>query len=38
LSQKESNIYSANEAYFMKPLILAMAIELVKNPPRMATR
>jgi uroporphyrinogen-III synthase len=30
-----ADIYPANEAYFMKPLISAMAIELAKNPPRV---
>jgi uroporphyrinogen-III synthase len=29
-----ADIYPANEAYFMKPLISAMAVALAKNPPR----
>jgi uroporphyrinogen-III synthase len=29
-----TDIYPANEAYFMKPLISAMALELGKTPPR----
>jgi uroporphyrinogen-III synthase len=33
-----ADIYPANDAYFMKPLISAMAVELGKNPPRAATR
>jgi uroporphyrinogen-III synthase len=33
-----ADIYPANEAYFMKPLISAMAIALSKNPPRATTR
>jgi uroporphyrinogen-III synthase len=32
-----ADIYPANEAYFMKPLISAMAVELTKSPPRMAS-
>src|SRR5258708_4737299 len=32
------DIYPANDAYFMKPLISAMAAELGKNPPRMAVK
>jgi len=31
-----TDIYTANDAYFMKPLISAMAVELGKNPPRAA--
>jgi uroporphyrinogen-III synthase len=31
-----TDIYPANEAYFMKPLISAMAVELGKSPPRPA--
>ena len=31
-----ADIYPANEAFFMKPLISAMAAALAKNPPRMA--
>ncbi len=31
-----TDIYPANEAYFMKPLISAMAAALGKNPPRSA--
>jgi uroporphyrinogen-III synthase len=31
-----TDIYPANDAFFMKPLISAMAAELGKNPPRMA--
>jgi uroporphyrinogen-III synthase len=31
-----TDIYPANDAYFMKPLISAMAVELGKNPPRAA--
>jgi len=31
-----ADIYPANEAYFMKPLISAMAVALAKNPPRAA--
>ena len=30
------DIYPANDAFFMKPLISAMAAALSKNPPRMA--
>jgi uroporphyrinogen-III synthase len=29
-----TDIFPANDAYFMKPLISAMAVELGKNPPR----
>jgi len=29
-----TDIYPANDAYFMKPLISAMAVELAKSPPR----
>ena len=31
-----AEIYPANDAFFMKPLISAMAMALAKNPPRMA--
>jgi uroporphyrinogen-III synthase len=31
-----TDIYPANDAYFMKPLISAMAAALAKNPPRAA--
>jgi uroporphyrinogen-III synthase len=31
-----TDIYPANDAYFMKPLISAMAVELGKNAPRGA--
>jgi uroporphyrinogen-III synthase len=31
-----TDIYPANDAFFMKPLISAMAVELGKTPPRMA--
>ncbi len=31
-----TDIYPANESFFMKPLISAMAVELNKTPPRMA--
>jgi uroporphyrinogen-III synthase len=31
-----TDIFPANDAYFMKPLISAMAAALGKNPPRMA--
>jgi uroporphyrinogen-III synthase len=31
-----TDIYPANDAYFMKPLISAMATVLAKNPPRAA--
>ena len=31
-----TDIYPANDAFFMKPLISAMAVELGKNPPRAA--
>jgi uroporphyrinogen-III synthase len=31
-----TNIYPANDAFFMKPLISAMAAALSKSPPRMA--
>jgi uroporphyrinogen-III synthase len=30
----QAQIYPANDAFFMKPLISAMAIELAKSPPR----
>ncbi|WP_407151466.1 uroporphyrinogen-III synthase [Bradyrhizobium sp. ORS 86] len=33
-----TDIYPANDAFFMKPLISAMATALSKNPPRMAAR
>ena len=33
-----TDIYPANDAYFMKPLISAMATELAKAPPRMGAR
>jgi uroporphyrinogen-III synthase len=33
-----TDIYPANDAFFMKPLISAMAVELGKKPPRMAVR
>jgi uroporphyrinogen-III synthase len=33
-----TDIYPANDAFFMKPLISAMAAELGKTPPRMAAR
>jgi uroporphyrinogen-III synthase len=33
-----TDIYPANDAYFMKPLISAMAAALGKNPPRTAAR
>jgi uroporphyrinogen-III synthase len=33
-----TDIYPANDAYFMKPLISAMAAALAKNPPRGTTR
>ncbi|OIQ71827.1 uroporphyrinogen-III synthase [mine drainage metagenome] len=33
-----ADISPANEAYFMKPLISAMAVELGKNPPRRTAR
>jgi uroporphyrinogen-III synthase len=33
-----TDIYPANNAFFMKPLISAMAVELGKNPPRAAAR
>jgi uroporphyrinogen-III synthase len=33
-----TDIYPANDAFFMKPLISAMAAELGKNPPRAAAR
>jgi uroporphyrinogen-III synthase len=29
-----TDIYPANDAFFMKPLISAMAVELGKRPPR----
>src|SRR5216684_7104344 len=31
-----TDIYPANDAFFMKPLISAMALELAKAPPRVA--
>jgi uroporphyrinogen-III synthase len=31
-----TDIYPANDAFFMKPLISAMAVALGKNPPRAA--
>jgi uroporphyrinogen-III synthase len=33
-----TDIYPANDAFFMKPLISAMATELGKSPPRAATK
>ncbi len=33
-----TDIYPANDAYFMKPLISAMATELAKAPPKMGSR
>ena len=33
-----TDIYPANDAFFMKPLISAMAVALAKSPPRMAAR
>ncbi|MEH2561369.1 uroporphyrinogen-III synthase [Bradyrhizobium sp. AZCC 2289] len=33
-----TDIYPANDAYFMKPLISAMATALTKAPPRLAAR
>src|SRR3984957_3698654 len=33
-----ADIYPANDAFFMKPLISAMAVALGKNPPRMLAR
>jgi uroporphyrinogen-III synthase len=33
-----TDIYPADEAFFMRPLISAMATALAKNPPRVATR
>jgi uroporphyrinogen-III synthase len=33
-----TDIYPANDAFFMKPLISAMAVELGKKPPRTAAR
>jgi uroporphyrinogen-III synthase len=33
-----ADIYPANDAYFMKPLISAMAAELGKSPPRTVAR
>src|ERR1700730_14369949 len=33
-----TDIYPANDAFFMKPLISAMAAELGKNPPRAAVK
>ena len=34
----ETDILPANESYFMKPLISAMATALAKSPPRVETR
>jgi len=34
----EANISPAEGAYFMKPLISAMSVELAKSPPRVGTR
>ena len=31
-------IYPADEAFFMRPLISAMATALAKNPPRVAAK
>jgi uroporphyrinogen-III synthase len=31
-----TDIYPADEAFFMRPLISAMATALTKHPPRMA--
>jgi uroporphyrinogen-III synthase len=33
-----TDIYPANDAYFMKPLISAMAVELAKAPPKMGAK
>jgi uroporphyrinogen-III synthase len=33
-----TDIYPANDAFFMKPLISAMAVELAKAPPRSAVK
>ena len=33
-----TDISPANDAYFMKPLISAMAAALAKTPPRMAAK
>jgi uroporphyrinogen-III synthase len=33
-----ADIYPANDAFFMKPLISAMAVELGKRPPRMLAK
>jgi uroporphyrinogen-III synthase len=33
-----TDIYPANDAYFMKPLISAMAVALAKAPPRVAAK
>ena len=33
-----TDITPANDAFFMKPLISAMAVALAKNPPRTASR
>ena len=33
-----TDIYPANDAFFMKPLISAIAAELGKKPPRAAAR
>jgi uroporphyrinogen-III synthase len=33
-----TDIFPANDAFFMKPLISAMAAALGKNPPRSAAK
>ena len=33
-----TDIYPANDAYFMKPLISAMALALTKAPPRATAK
>jgi uroporphyrinogen-III synthase len=33
-----ADIYPAEDAFFMRPLISAMAVALAKNPPRTASR
>jgi uroporphyrinogen-III synthase len=33
-----TDIYPANDAFFMKPLISAMAVALAQKPPRMERR
>jgi uroporphyrinogen-III synthase len=33
-----TDIYPAEDAFFMRPLISAMAVALSKNPPRAAAR